>query len=336
MFNHKVESMKKINVGIVGITGLVGQTILEILEQSSLPVDTLFVYASSRSKGKEVLFKGRTIVIKELNEDSFNDPLNIVFFAIESELALKYAKIASSKKIYVVDNSSAHRMIEHIPLVVPEVNKHVLKASDYIVANPNCSTIQSVVALHTVHQLFKLVDVDYTTYQAVSGSGVNGIEDLDRTSQGLEHNFYPKPIYNNVIPQIDQFLDNGYTKEEMKMILETQKILASKINITATTVRVPVKVGHSVQIKATTKEIIDLDKLKSAYANMDEIKLYPPNDYPTPLDASGSNLIHIGRIRKDLNYPNKVLLWTVADNVRKGAAFNAVQIGEYIYKEFIK
>jgi aspartate-semialdehyde dehydrogenase len=336
MFSQKVESMKKVNVGIVGITGLVGQTLLEILEQSSLPVDTLYVYASSRSKGKEVAFKGQTIIIKELNEDSFNDPLDIVFFAIESDLALKYAKIASSKKIYVVDNSSAHRMIEHIPLVVPEVNSHVLKSSDYIVANPNCSTIQSVVALHTVHQLFNLVDVDYSTYQAVSGSGVNGIEDLERTSQGLEPNFYPKTIYNNVIPQIDQFLENGYTKEEMKMILETQKILASKINITATTVRVPVKVGHSVQIKATTKENIDLDKLKNAYGKIDEVKLYPSNDYPTPLDASGSNLVHIGRIRTDLNYPNKVLLWTVADNVRKGAALNAVQIGEYIYKEFIK
>lgn len=328
--------MKKINIGIIGITGLVGQTILNILETSNLPIQSMYVYASSRSKGKEVSFKGETLIIKELSEASFNDPLDIVLFAVESDLALKYANIATSKGMYVIDNSSAFRMDEKIPLVVPEVNAHTLTKFNYLIANPNCSTIQSVVALNSVHKLFELSAVNYTTYQAVSGSGVNGLEDLERTTHGEAPNFYPKPIYDNVIPQIDVFLENGYTKEEMKMILETQKILSSKIDITATAVRVPVKVGHSVQIHATTKAPIDFDQLMHTYASSSEIRVYKTPDYPTPQDVAGSDLVHIGRIRKDLNYPNKLLLWTVADNVRKGAALNAVQIAEHVYKEFIK
>ena len=328
--------MRKLNIGIVGITGLVGQTVLEILKTSSLPINSLYLYASSRSKGKTVSFNGEVLVIKELNADSFNDPLDIVFFAVESDLAQKYAPIASQKGIYVVDNSSAFRMQADIPLVVPEVNAHVLKPSNYLIANPNCSTIQSVVALKTIDELFKLTDVVYTSYQAVSGSGVSGLDDLERTSQGDAPQFYTKPIYNNVIPQIDIFLETGYTKEEMKMVMETNKILGLSLNISATTVRVPVKVGHSVSIYATTKQNIDLSKLKQSYLKADGIKLYEDFDYPTPLDAAHTDLVHVGRIRKDLNYPNKLLVWTVADNVRKGAALNAVQIGEYIYREFIR
>ncbi len=328
--------MRKLNIGIVGITGLVGQTVLEILKTSSLPINSLYLYASSRSKGKTVSFNGEVLVIKELNADSFNDPLDIVFFAVESDLAQKYAPIASQKGIYVVDNSSAFRMQADIPLVVPEVNAHVLKPNNYLIANPNCSTIQSVVALKTIDELFKLTDVVYTSYQAVSGSGVSGLDDLERTSQGDAPQFYTKPIYNNVIPQIDIFLETGYTKEEMKMVMETNKILGLSLNISATTVRVPVKVGHSVSIYATTKQNIDLSKLKQSYLKADGIKLYEDFDYPTPLDAAHTDLVHVGRIRKDLNYPNKLLVWTVADNVRKGAALNAVQIGEYIYREFIR
>lgn len=328
--------MKELNLGIVGITGLVGQTVLEILKTSSLPIGTLHLYASSRSKGKTVEFKDKTLVIKELNEDSFNDPLDIVFFAVESDLAQKYAPIASQKGIYVVDNSSAFRMQSDIPLVVPEVNAHVLKSNNYLIANPNCSTIQSVVALKTVHELFELTEVVYTSYQAVSGSGVNGLEDLERTTHGDAPQFYPKPIYDNVIPQIDSFLESGYTKEEMKMVMETNKIIGLNLKISATTVRVPVKVGHSVSIYATTKQNVDINRLKAAYLKASGIKLYEDFDYPTPKDAAYTDVVHVGRIRKDLNYSNKLLLWTVADNVRKGAALNAVQIGEYIYKEFIR
>ncbi len=328
--------MKRINVGIVGITGLVGQTILDILEKSTLPIGKLYVYASSRSAGKIVKFKEEHIKIKALNKDSFSDPLDIVLFAVEGDLAQIYAPIASKKGIYVIDNSSAFRMHDDIPLVVPEVNSSILNKNNYLIANPNCSTIQSVVALDSVHKLFQLTDINYTTYQAVSGSGVSGIEDLDRTTKGEAPAFYPKQIYDNVIPQIDQFLDNGYTKEEMKMIFETQKILGTRLNITATAVRVPVKVGHSVQIHATTKQVIDIEQLIRVYELNKEIQVYTKNTYPTPQDGAGNNLVHIGRIRKDLNYPNKLLLWTVADNVRKGAAYNAVQIAEHIYKEFIK
>jgi aspartate-semialdehyde dehydrogenase len=328
--------MRQLNIGIVGITGLVGQTVLEILKTSSLPIQALYLYASSRSKGKTVEFMGQSLVIKELNEDSFNCPLDIVFFAVESDLAQKYAPIASQKGIYVVDNSSAFRMQSDIPLVVPEVNAHVLKANNYLIANPNCSTIQSVVALKTVNELFELTDVVYTSYQAVSGSGVNGLEDLERTSHGDAPHFYPKPIYDNVIPQIDSFLESGYTKEEMKMVMETNKILGLNLNVSATTVRVPVKVGHSVSIYATTKHNVDIKQLKSAYLKAEGIKLYEDFDYPTPKDAAHTNLVHVGRIRSDLNYPNKLLIWTVADNVRKGAALNAVQIGEYIFREFIR
>ena len=327
--------MRHINVGIVGITGLVGQTILEVLEQSNIQIHQLFVYASSRSAGNQIHFNGQTFEIKALDEESFNNPMDIVFFAVESDLAKKYIPLALKKQIYVIDNSSAYRLDQNTPLIVPEVNSHVLKKNNYLIANPNCSTIQSVVALNAVHKLFNLVEVNYTTYQAVSGSGVNGLEDLEHTTKGELPNFYPRPIYNNVIPQIDDFLDNGYTKEEMKMVFETQKILSSKIDITATAVRVPVKVGHSVQIHTLTKEPIDLNKLINTYKKSQGIKIYEQNDYPTPLDAADTNLVHIGRIRIDLNNPKRLLLWTVADNVRKGAALNAVQIAEHIYKEFI-
>lgn len=328
--------MRQLNIGIVGITGLVGQTVLEILKTSSLPINSLHLYASSRSKGKTVDFNGHEIVIKELKEDSFDVPLDIIFFAVESDLAQKYAPIASQKGIYVVDNSSAFRMQVDIPLVVPEVNAHVLKPNNYLIANPNCSTIQSVVALKNVHELFELTDVVYTSYQAVSGSGVNGLDDLERTTLGDAPQFYPKPIYNNVIPQIDTFLESGYTKEEMKMVMETNKILGLNLSVSATTVRVPVKIGHSVSIYATTKQNVDISKLKSAYLKASGIRLYEDFDYPTPLDAAHTDLVHVGRIRKDMNYPNKLLVWTVADNVRKGAALNAVQIGEYIFREFIR
>ncbi len=327
--------MKKINVGIVGITGLVGQTIKEILEKTNLPIERLFVYASERSKGETVEFKDETIIIKAFSETSLNDPIDVLFFAVESQLALKYAPLAAQKGIYIIDNSSAFRLDPNIPLVVPEVNQNQLTKDSYLIANPNCSTIQSVTALSKIHELFTLTDVNFTTYQAVSGSGVAGIRDLKTTSEGKKPEFYPKPIYDNVIPQIDAFLDNGYTKEEMKMVDETQKILNTKLKITATTVRVPVRVGHSVQIHATTKEVIDYDKLVQAYQKSEHIVLYSNHSYPTPLDVVGDNLVHIGRLRLDLNYPNKLLLWTVADNVRKGAALNAVQIAQIIYKEFI-
>ncbi|WP_162146812.1 aspartate-semialdehyde dehydrogenase [Acholeplasma granularum] len=328
--------MKKINIGIIGITGLVGQTMLKVLETSKLPINQLYVYASSRSLGKKVIFKDEELTIKELNIETFNDPLDIVFFAVDSDLSKIYAPIAVAKGIYVIDNSSAFRMDEDIPLIVPEVNKKILKKDNYLIANPNCSTIQSVVALNAIHKLFEVSEVNYSTYQAVSGSGVNGLEDLELTSKGLNPQFYPRPIHDNVIPHIDAFLESGFTKEEMKMVNETNKIFSTKMYITATAVRVPVKFGHSVSIHATTNKNIDLNLLLETYKHSEGIKLYLNNQYPVPLDVQDSDLVHIGRVRMDLNFPNKILLWTVAENVRKGAASNAVQIGEYVYEEFIK
>lgn len=327
--------MKKINIGVVGVTGLVGQMMLKVLESYDFPINNLYVYASSRSAGKTITFKNQTYSILELNEHAFDVDLDIVLFAVESEFALKYAKIASSKGIYVIDNSSAFRMHDDIPLIVPEVNINVLKKTDYLIANPNCSTIQSVVALKVIDDLFGLNAIDYTTYQAVSGSGLAGIKDLDRGILGEEPLFYPKPIHLNVIPQIDQFLENGFTKEEMKMVLESHKILGKKLDISATCVRVSVHTGHSVSIKAKTDKKIDMDLLIKAYKSNPNIIFYENFDYPTPLDVAGTDQVYVGRLRKSLNHDDQVLLWTVADNVRKGAASNAVQIAQYILKEFL-
>ncbi len=327
--------MKKVNVGVVGVTGLVGQTMLKVLESYDFPIHNLYVYASSRSAGKAVTFKGKDYTILELNEHSFDVELDIVLFAVESEFALKYAKIASQKGIYVIDNSSAFRMYEDIPLIVPEVNIKTLKKDNYLIANPNCSTIQSVVALKVIDDLFGLEGVDYTSYQAVSGSGLSGILDLERGIEKLDPLFYPKPIYMNVIPQIDSFLDNGFTKEEMKMVLESNKILGKKLDISATCVRVPVHTGHSVSIHAKTLKDIDLNALIHAYKSHPSIVYYDQMNYPTPLDVVDHDEVYVGRLRLNLNHKNQVLLWTVSDNVRKGAASNAVQIAQYILKEFL-
>ncbi len=328
--------MKKLNIGIVGVTGLVGQKILEILETYDLEIKHLYVFASSRSAGSTVQFRKKTYTILELTEQSFDFDLDIVFMALDNKFAVKYVPIAVSKGIYVVDNSSAFRMDEAVPLVVPEVNLDVLKKENLLIANPNCSTIQSVVALKVVDDLFDVKSVSYTTYQAVSGSGLLGIEDLNRGKNGEAPNFYPKPIYENVIPHIDAFLDNGYTKEEMKMITETNKILNKNLDINATCVRVPVQNGHSVSMVIETYKDIDLDLLKTYFKENDAIVYFDHDHYPTPLEVVGQDKVYVGRLRMDLNHPNKVLLWTVADNVRKGAATNAIQIAKYVSEEFIK
>jgi len=327
--------MRDIQIGIVGATGLVGQTMLKVLESYKLPILKVHLYASSRSKGEIVYFNGKPLVIQELTEHFVNDKLDIVLFAVDSDIAKIYAPMAAKKHIYVIDNSSAFRMHENIKLIVPEVNINTLEKDDYLIANPNCSTIQSVVPLKVIKDLFGLEEVDYTSYQAVSGSGHPGLKDLDRTKEGLEPIFYPKSIYENVIPQIDHFTENGFTKEELKMVNETRKILNQDVFVSATCVRVPVRVGHSVSMKVTTKKPIDLEELIQAFQEKSFIKVYKDPTFPTPKDLMDSDDVHIGRIRMDLNYPNKLLLWTVADNVRKGAASNAVQIAEYIIKEFL-
>lgn len=327
--------MKQYKVAVVGVTGLVGQTMLQVLYQYRFPIEYISVFASSRSVGKTIEFDGKYYPIKLLDEHVFDEGFDIVLFAVEADLAKKFVPIAAKSGAYVIDNSSAFRMDPTIPLIVPEVNLHNLTRENHIIANPNCSTIQSVIPLSVVDHLFGLKRVYYSTYQAVSGSGLSGINDLTEGKKGNPPTFYPKPISDNVIPHIDSFLESGYTKEEMKMIEETHKILGKMIDVQATCVRVPVFVGHSVSMFIETEKPIDIDILKEEYRKHPGIIIFDHESYPTPIEVAGTDDIYIGRIRKDLNHNNQMMLWCVADNVRKGAASNAVQIAQFIVKEWI-
>lgn len=322
-----------VNIAIVGATGVVGKKMIERLEESNLQVDHLYLFASARSAGKVLQFKGKDYVVEELTEDSFKRDIDYAIFSAGGGTSLKFASIAERDGVIVIDNSSAWRMDPEIDLVVPECNAPTLERK--IIANPNCSTIQSVVPLRPLHDAFGLKRVAYTTYQAVSGSGQAGINDLRNGEKGEAPTNYPHPIYNNVLPHIDVFLENGYTKEEMKMIQETRKILglSDDVAITATCVRVPVFNSHSVEInvifeKDTTPEEIRaiLEKAPGV------IVLDKPeeNVYPTPLQATGHDEVYVGRIRRDISQPNSFHIWCVGDNIRKGAASNAIQIAEYI------
>ncbi|MER2063306.1 MAG: aspartate-semialdehyde dehydrogenase [Alkalibacterium sp.] len=317
-------------LALVGATGLVGKTMLEIIDQKNIPYSSLTLFSSARSAGKEITYKEQTYIVEELTEDKVADGFDYVLMSAGGSTSLKFAPLFEEAGAVVIDNSSAWRMDETIDLVVPEVNKAKLKR--HIIANPNCSTIQSVVPLKPLADTFGVKRVAYTTYQSVSGSGWKGIEDLERGEHGEAPINYSKPIYHNVIPQIDDFLDNGYTKEEEKMIRETQKILNdASIDVTATCVRVPVPHAHAVAINVTLKEEPAVDELKAVLADFPSIILMddPSSEiYPTPLDAAGKEGVYVGRIRKDNSLPNSYHLWSVSDNILKGAALNAVQILE--------
>lgn len=329
---------KKPNLAIVGATGLVGSTFLKVLEERDFPFDNLYMMASARTAGTAVTFKGKDYVVEELTEKSFDKPIDIALFSAGASISTKYAPIAASKGVVVVDNSSAWRMDKEVPLVVPEVNPEDIKWNKGIIANPNCSTIQAVVALKPLYDKYGIKRIVYSTYQAVSGSGLAGIEDL---KQGLAGNdimkAYPHPIAGNCLPQIDSFLENGYTKEEMKMVNETQKILGEdKLRITATTVRVPVFASHSESINVELEKPFDIDEVKSLLANAPGIVLLddPENSvYPLALTAAGKDEVFVGRVRRDFSVENGINLWVVADNIRKGAATNTVQIAEVLIKE---
>lgn len=325
--------MEKYNVAVVGATGLVGGTILQILEERNFPIDNLYLFSSKKSAGSAVSFKNKNYMVEELDENSFDCSLDFAFFAAGGAVSEKYAKIAAEKGAKVIDNSSIFRMEKDVPLVVPEVNPDDVFGGNGIIANPNCSTIQSVLPLKPLHDKFKIKRVIYSTYQAVSGSGLGGIKDLEDG----EVKFYPHQIRFNTLPHIDSFLDNGYTKEEMKMINETNKILKdNSIKITATTVRVSVKNGHSVSINLEFEKPFELNEVYKALEGYPGIKVYDDvnnNIYPTPLDATGSDEVYVGRIRRDFSVDNGLNLWVVADNIRKGAATNAVQIAELLIGE---
>jgi aspartate-semialdehyde dehydrogenase (peptidoglycan organisms) len=326
---------KKPNLAIVGATGLVGSTFLKVLEERDFPFENLYMMASAKSAGTTVTFKGKEYIVEELNENSFDKPIDIALFSAGGSTSEKFAPIAASKGVVVVDNSSAWRMNKEVPLVVPEVNPEDIKWNKGIIANPNCSTIQAVVALKPLYDKYGIKRVVYSTYQAVSGSGLKGINDL---KEGLAGNdimkAYPHPIAGNCLPQIDVFLENGYTKEEMKMVNETHKILGDdSIRVTATTVRVPVFASHSESINVELNSPFEVEDIKKLLSEAPGIVLVddPENSvYPLAREAAGKDEVFVGRIRRDFSVDNGINMWVVADNIRKGAATNAVQIAEVL------
>jgi aspartate-semialdehyde dehydrogenase len=319
-------------VAVVGATGLVGSTMLRTLEERNFPVTELIPVASEKSKGKKVTFKGKEYTVVTLQEAVDMRP-DIALFSAGGTTSLEWAEAFAAVGTYVIDNSSAWRMHPEKKLVVPEVNAHELTKEDKVIANPNCSTIQMVVVLKPLHDKYKIKRVVVSTYQSVTGSGQKGVDHLLSERNNSEPKaFYPHPIDLNVLPHIDVFQENGYTKEEMKMIQETQKIMSdNNIRVSATTVRVPVMGGHSVNIEFEHE--FDLNELKALLANAPGIIVQddPKNNlYPMPLHAFGKDEVFVGRLRRDDSQNNTLNCWIVADNLRKGAATNAVQIAEYI------
>ena len=329
--------MRKPNVALVGVTGVVGSTFLKVLEERDFPFENLYMMASAKSAGKTITFKGVDYVVEELTENSFDKDIDIALFSAGGSVSEKFAPIAASKGVTVVDNSSQWRMDPEIPLVIPEVNPEDLKWNKGIIANPNCSTIQAIVALKPLHDAYKIKRIVYSTYQAVSGTGVKGIQDLQNGLAGNDTNLaYPHPIAGNCLPHIDVFTENGYTKEEMKMINETHKILGDdSIKVTATTVRVPVFDSHSESINVEFEKEFDLEELKEVLRNAPGVVVQDDvenNVYPLARSAAGSDEVYVGRIRRDFSVENGVNLWVVSDNIRKGAATNTVQIAETLLK----
>lgn len=324
----------KFNIAVVGATGMVGSKFLEVLTERNLPVENYYLFASAKSAGKNIDFLGKKHTVIELNEENIkklNGKIDFALFSAGGSISEKFAPLFVEGGATVVDNSSNFRMRDDVPLVVPEVNGEDVEWANGIIANPNCSTIQAVVALKPLHDAFKIKRVVYSTYQAVSGAGVAGFDDLKNGINGEAPKKFPKPIAFNIIPHIDVFLENGYTKEEWKMIAETQKILhSSDMKITATTVRVPVYFGHCESINIEFEKPCTLEGVKNALANMKGIVLIDGNNYPTPLDAENKDEVFVGRVRIDNSVKSGINLWCVADNIRKGAATNAVQIVELL------
>jgi aspartate-semialdehyde dehydrogenase len=325
--------LKKINLAIVGATGMVGRTFLDVLALKKIPINNLYLFASANSIGKKVMFCGDEYTVQELNQNSFDDEIHIALFSAGADVSKIFAPIASSKGCIVIDNSSAWRMHDCVPLVVPEVNPEDINFHSGIIANPNCSTIQAVVALKPLHDKYKIKRIVYSTYQSVSGAGIGGMHDLE---DGENFKYFDYQIKNNLIPQIDTIDENGYTNEEMKLVNETRKILKDdKINITATCVRVPVFFGHCESINIEFENSFDLEQLivllrgSKGLIVQDDMQ---SQNYPMPINCAGQDEVFVGRIRRDYSVKNGVNLWVVADNMRKGAATNTVQIAELLLK----
>jgi len=328
-------------VAVVGATGAVGTEMVEVLQERTFPVGTLIPLASSRSAGGTVTFRGEEIPVQVLTKESFAG-VDIALFSAGTDISREFAPIAAKAGAVVIDNSAAWRMEPDVPLVVPEVNEHDIANHKGIIANPNCSTIQMVVALKPLHDRVRIRRIVVTTFQSVSGTGKEAMDELMTECQDLlsfkeaTPRVYPYQIAFNCLPQIDDFLPNGYTKEEMKMLNETRKIMGDRtIQVTATTVRVPVYVGHSEAVNIETEQKLSANEARAILSEAPGVQIF--NDparrlYPMPLDAAGKDEVYVGRIREDESIPNGLNLWVVADNLRKGAALNAVQIAECLVK----
>ena len=329
-------------VAIAGATGAVGREMVRVLEEREFPVEELRLFASKRSIGETIEYKGREIPVSLLSEEGFKG-VDIALFSAGGEISKRFAPRAVEAGAVVVDNSAAFRMDPAVPLVVPEVNPHALKNHRGLIANPNCSTIQMVVALKPLHDRARIKRIVVTTFQSVSGKGKDAMDELFEQTrallnfQDIKPEVFPCQIAFNCIPHIDDFLDNGYTKEEMKMVNETRKILEDEnIQITATTVRVPVYIGHAESVNIELEKRLTPNEARAILATSPGIIIYDDPKrlvYPVPIDAVGKDEVYVGRIREDFSVPAGLNLWIVADNLRKGAATNAVQIAELLIKE---
>ncbi|MDO9475952.1 MAG: aspartate-semialdehyde dehydrogenase [Pseudohongiella sp.] len=338
--------MKKYNVAIVGATGAVGEALISILEERDFPVNELFPLASERSAGSKIKFRGKSITVLNLADFDFSRA-EIGLFSAGGSISEIYAPKAGAAGCIVIDNTSHFRYDADIPLVVPEVNPEAIAQykNRNIIANPNCSTIQMLVALKPIHDKVGITRINVATYQAVSGTGKEAIEELAAQTaallngRDLETKVYPKQIAFNVLPQIDVFMENGYTKEEMKMSWETKKIMDESIEVNATCVRVPVFYGHSEAVHFETKTPISVEEIRELLSKAPGVVLMDERvagGYPTPVtDSAGKDAVAVGRIRKDISHPNGIDMWIVGDNVRKGAATNSIQIAEVLIKDYL-
>ncbi|MGV6831871.1 MAG: aspartate-semialdehyde dehydrogenase [bacterium] len=324
-------------VAVVGATGLVGTVMLDLLEERKFPVSELIPVASSKSVGKKIIFKGKEVEVVSM-DDAIQKKPHIALFSAGGSTSKKFAPEFANVGTTVIDNSSAWRMELDKKLVVPEVNANAIELEDKIIANPNCSTIQMVVALAPLHRKYKIKRLVISTYQSITGTGVKAVKQLENEMAGIEGEMaYPYPIHQNALPHCDVFEENGYTKEEMKLVRETQKILDDKtIAVTATAVRIPTAGGHSESVNVEFENDFDLNEVRDLLSNAPGVTLQDNPDinlYPMPKYANGKDDVFVGRLRRDGSQPNTLNMWIVSDNLRKGAATNAIQIAEYLLNE---
>tara|TARA_Y100000385_G_scaffold124085_1_gene128967 strand:- start:5662 stop:6645 length:984 start_codon:yes stop_codon:yes gene_type:complete len=321
-------------VAVIGATGMVGQVMLKVLEERSFPLDELLVVASSKSVGQTLSFNSRELTIISL-EDALSQKPDLALFSAGGSVSLEWAPRFSEIGTKVIDNSSTWRLTH--ALIIPEINGNTLKKEDKIIANPNCSTIQLLMALKPLHDTYKIKRVILSTYQSITGTGVKAVKQLENETKGIKGEMaYPYPIHENALPHCDIFEDNGYTKEEMKLVRETKKIMDDdSIALSATAVRVPVKGGHSESVNVEFNSDFELSKVRQLLHEFPGVSLQDNTDvntYPMPIFAEGKDDVFVGRIRRDFSRENTLNMWVVSDNLRKGAATNAVQIAEYLYK----